>query len=409
MVRIFYSIILSFRLRQCTGERIVITTGFTYLAVLIFIGGAIKLLEDTKRFRIFKYVPGVVALYFIVMVLASFGLWSETVSVAATYDSVKGNLLPAMIFLMLLKGDLRQIAALGPRMLTAFTASAVSIGIGFIVTYSLLMHWLPEGSWKAFAALSGSWMGGTGNMAAIQGALNVPDSHMGYTLLMDSIDYAIWVILLLALVPHAPIFNRWTKSSSRLLEEIGRKIDVEENTAETRINFTSLIFLTGAGLLASAAGQSFAGLMPLSDFFSQTTWTVLMVTIFGVLAAMTPLGRMPGSNEIANVMLYGIIGLIASKADFTELTQAPLFVTAGLMILLVHGTGMVLAAKLFRLDLFSCGVASLANIGGVASAPILAAAYSQALIPVGVLMAMLGYIIGTGGGLLVGKILALLT
>lgn len=386
-----------------------ITNGFTYLAVLIFIGGTIKLLEDTKRFRIFDYVPGVVALYFIVMVLASLGLWSVTESVSATYGSVKSNLLPAMIFLMLLKGDLRQIAALGPRMLTAFGAAAVSIGIGFIITYGLLMHWLPEGSWKAFAALSGSWMGGTGNMAAIQGALNVPDSSMGYTLLMDSIDYAIWVILLLALVPHAPIFNRWTKSNSHLLEEIGRKIDAEEKKSTRPFNFTSLIFLIGAGLMASAVAQSLAGVMPVSSFFSQTTWAVLIVTIFGVFAAMTPLGRLPGSNEVANVMLYAIIGLIASKADFAELTQAPLFVFAGLMILLIHGACMMAAAKLFKLDLFSCGVASLANIGGVASAPILAAAYSQALIPVGVLMAMLGYIIGTGGGLLVGKILALLT
>lgn len=386
-----------------------ITDGFTYLAVILFVGGAIKMLEDTRRFRLFDYLPGVVVLYFIVMVLASFGIWSETESVAATYSAVKGNLLPAMIFLMLLKGDLRQIAALGPRMLTAFAAAAVSIGIGFVVTYSLLLPWLPEGSWKAFAALSGSWMGGTGNMAAIQGALQVPDSSMGYTLLMDSIDYAIWVVLLLALVPRAPAFNRWTKSNSRLLDEIGQKIDAKNGKSQQTITFTALIFLIGAGLLASAVAQSLAGLMPVTSFFSQTTWAVLIVTIFGVIAAMTPLGRLPGSNEIANVMLYGIIGLIASKADFTELTQAPLFVFAGLMILLVHGACMALTAKIFRLDLFSCGVASLANIGGVASAPILAAAYSQALIPVGVLMAMLGYIIGTGGGLLVGKILALLT
>jgi uncharacterized membrane protein len=78
----------------------------------------------------------------------------------------------------------------------------------------------------------------------------------------------------------------------------------------------------------------------------------------------------------------------------------------GLVILLIHGVLMVIVAKLFKLDLFTCGIASLANIGGVASAPILAAAYSRALVPVGVLMAMLGYIIGTGGGLLVGRILA---
>lgn len=106
-------------------------------------------------------------------------------------------------------------------------------------------------------------------------------------------------------------------------------------------------------------------------------------------------------------MLYVIIALIASRANFTELTEAPAYIVAGLVILAVHGTIMAAVGKLFRLDLFSLGVASLANIGGVASAPILAAAYSRVLIPVGVLMAMLGYIVGTAGGLLVGRALSL--
>lgn len=367
------------------------------------------MMESTKRFKIFNYLPGVVALYFIVMLMATFGLWSNTESIDATYKDIKGNLLPAMIFLMLLKGDLRQIAALGPRMLTAFAAATISIGIGFIVCFIVLMQWLPDGAWKAFAALCGSWMGGTGNMVAIQGALDVPDSLMGYTLLMDSIDYALWVVLLLALVIHAPAFNRWTKSNTDTIDEIGRKLEEENGKSKSVLDFTTMIFLVGVGLIASALAQNFADVMPVTSFFSHTTWTVLIVTIFGVIAAMTPLGRITGSNEIANVMLYGIIALIASRADFGQLTQAPLFVFAGLIILTVHGLCMVAAAKLFRLDLFSCGVASLANIGGVASAPILAAAYSQALIPIGVLMSMLGYIIGTGGGLLIGKILALLS
>jgi len=385
-----------------------ITNGFTYFAILLFIGGSIKLIESSNRFKLFDYLPGVVILYFVVMLMATFDLWEQTESINAIYKGLKGNLLPAMIFLLLLKGDLRQIAALGPRMLTAFAVSAISIGIGFIVSFAIFMHWLPEDSWKAFAALSGSWMGGTGNMIAIQGALEVPDSSMGYTLLIDSIDYALWVILLLALVPHAAIFNHWTKSNTNTLDEIGKRLEETAVASTSKLGFPTMIFLLSTGLLASAFAQFSADYMPATDFFSHTTWTILIATILGVVGAMTPLGRLAGSNEIANVMLYGIIALIASRADFAQLTQAPLFVIAGLVILAVHGLCMVGAAKLFRLDLFSCGVASLANIGGVASAPILAAAYSQALVPIGVLMAMLGYIIGTGGGLIVGKILSLL-
>ncbi|WP_262692647.1 DUF819 family protein [Kordiimonas aestuarii] len=385
-----------------------ITDGFSYLAILLLVGGAIRMLETSTKHRLFDYLPGVVALYFIVMLMATFGVWEQTDSVNATYSSVKGNLLPAMIFLMLLKGDLRKIIGLGPRMLLAFAVSATSIGIGFVVTYAAFKAWLPADAWKAFAALSGSWMGGTGNMAAIQGALSVPDTAMGYTLLMDSVDYALWVILLLALVPYAAAFNRWTRSDTAAIDRIGARLEAAEGADETPIDFTALVFLIGVALAASALSQTFAGLMPATSFFTGTTWAVLIATILGVVAAMTPMGRIAGSNEVANVMLYAIIGLIASRADFAGLAEAPLYVAAGLMVLAVHGLAMVGAAKLFRLDLFSCGIASLANIGGVASAPILAAAYSQLLIPIGVLMAMLGYIIGTGGGLLVGKILSLL-
>jgi uncharacterized membrane protein len=123
---------------------------------------------------------------------------------------------------------------------------------------------------------------------------------------------------------------------------------------------------------------------------------------------MTPLARIPGSTQLSSAALYVLIGLIGSMADFTGLTRAPLYIISGFLIIGVHAALMILAAKAFKLDLFTCALASLANIGGVASTPILAASYSEALVPVGILMALMGYVIGTGGGLLVGKILSLL-
>ena len=382
-----------------------ITSGFAYIAVLFAISGLIGMLDGANKYRIFKYIPGIVILYFLVMLLSTFGFWEKTDSVNTTYKAVKGNLLPSMIFLLLLKGDIRQIATLGPKMILAFITASVSIGIGVVITFMILNNWLPETAWMTFAALSGSWMGGTGNMVAVQGALNIPDASMGYTLLIDSIDYAVWVMLLLAFVPLAPQFNKWTKSNTKLIDEVSARIEAKAQNPDAKIDAPSLMFLVGLGLAASALAQYLASYFPASDFFSQTTWTVLIVTVFGALGAMTKLGGVAGSSELGNMLLYGVVALIASRANFAELTQAPIFIVAGFMILLIHGVFMLVAAKLFKLDLFSCGVASLANVGGVASAPILAAAYSRALIPIGVLMAMLGYIIGTGGGLLIGKIL----
>jgi len=386
-----------------------ITNGFTYLAVLIFLAGLLKFCEARTRHRIFDYAPAIVILYLAIMLLSSLGLWQQSDSVNSVYQSVKTNLLSAMIFLMLLKSDLRRIKMLGPKMLIGFFSASISIGIGFVITFALFQTWLEHDSWKTFAALSGSWMGGTGNMTAIQGALNIPDSRMGYALLIDSIDYAIWVVFLLALVPYSATFNKWVGTNSEILDKIGSELANSDKNAPTRsVDLGDLLLLLGLALVVSSGSQFISQLLPASSFFTATTWSVLLTTVLGVACAMTALGRIPGSSRLSNLMLYIIVALIASRANFAELTQAPIYIAAGFLILLIHGLCMVVAARIFKLDLFTCGLASLANIGGVASAPILAAAYSEVLIPIGVLMAMLGYIVGTGGGLLVGKFMSML-
>jgi uncharacterized membrane protein len=382
-----------------------ITSGFTYLATLMFVSGCLKFVETRSRNRVFNYLPAIVLLYFGVMLLSTAGLWERNEDIDAAYLHVRNNLVPAMIFLMLLKSDLRLVLKLGPRMLLGFFAATTTIIIGFVVSFALFHDLLADESWKTYAALSGSWIGGTANMAAVQSALDVPDSGMGYALLIDSIDYAIWVAILLALVPFAKIFNRWTKADVSELETAGNRLNATAPENSRPPDATDLMLLTGIALLAAAVVQTFAALLPSGDFLTTNAWTIMIITVAGVAAASTPLGRMPGSQEISTLLLYLVIALIASRADFASLAQAPVYIVSGLLILLIHAVLLSCVAKLFRLDLFTCGVASLANIGGVASAPILAASYSHSLIPVGVLMAMLGYIVGTAGGLLTGRIL----
>lgn len=385
-----------------------ITDGFMYLSFLVLLAGSIVLAEKKFPGKFFKYVPAVVLLYFVSMLLSTFGMWEKTDDVNMYYKTVKDNLLPAMIFLMLLRCDLRKIFKLGPKMLLGFFAASISIGIGFIVTYFIFKGLYEADTWKAFAALAGSWMGGTGNMVAIQGALDIPDAKLGYALLMDSINYAIWVMFLLSLVPFGGKFNKWTKADTSIIDEVGRELEKDQENNRTNIEFADLILLTGLSLFVSSIAIYFGGMLPESDFLSATTWTVMIATALGVVGAMLPISKVPGSSQISNVMLYTIVALIASRANFAELAQAPLYIISGFVILGIHALIMGIVAKVFKLDLFTCGVASLANVGGVASAPILAAAYSEALIPIGVLMAMMGYIIGTGGGLVVAKIMSIL-
>ena len=384
-----------------------IENGILYLAALILIASGIVYTEKKTKAKLFEYLPSIVIIYFVVMLFSTFGLWQKTDSVTAVYKGVKTNLLPAMIFLMLLSADMREILKLGKKMLLTFFLASFSIALGFIGMFALFHSYFGEESWKPFAALSGSWMGGTANMVAVQGALDLPDSAMGYTLLIDSIDYAIWVMILLALVPFAKRFNLWSQADTSVIDEVGEKLALKEN-AKKPVSVGSILLLTGMAAVVSFGSQYLAAFFPTTSFLTTTTWIVIIATFSGILFAMTPLAKVSGASLLANMMLYLIVALIASRANFSELTEAPLYIFAGFVIILIHVTIMVIFAKIFKLDLFSLGVASLANIGGVASAPILASAYSKALIPIGVLMAMMGYILGTFGGLMVGKILEII-
>ena len=385
-----------------------IHNGIIYLIAIILIALAIVYTEQKSKAKFFEYLPSIVIIYFVVMLFSTFGLWQKTDSVTAVYKEVKSNLLPAMIFLMLLSADMREIFKLGKKMLLTFFLASVSIALGFIGMFSIFHLYFNKNSWKAFAALSGSWMGGTANMVAIQGALDLPDSAMGYTLLIDSIDYAIWVMILLALVPFAKKFNMWSHADTSVIDKVGQRLELKEKS-KNPVSIFSIFMLLVIAAVISLFSQYISNFLPTSTFLTHTTWVVIVATTFGIVFAMTPIAKISGASTLATMMLYLIVGLIASRANFTELTQAPLYIVAGFIIIAIHVVIMVIFAKIFKLDLFSLGVASLANIGGVASAPILASAYSKALIPIGVLMAMMGYIVGTFGGLMVGKILELIS
>lgn len=170
-----------------------------------------------------------------------------------------------------------------------------------------------------------------------------------------------------------------------------------------------MLLLVGVAFFISAiskdAGDMVASVLPV---FDKATWTVLLVTAVGLIAAMTPFGKLKGTEEVSNIILYIEIALIASRADISAMGNAPAWLAAGFLILLIHVAVMIVLAKVIKLDIFTCAVASLANIGGTATAPVLAGAYSSALVPVGILMALLGNIIGTPGGAFMGHLMSMI-
>lgn len=385
-----------------------IENGFSYVAILVCLAAAMTALQQfTHQRKILTFVPAIVLVYVVAAVMNTAGLFANNAEISSAYSSVRGALLPAMLVLMLLKCDVRSIIKLGPRMLLAFSCAVVSIFVAFVVVYVALQGFFIDGTWRAFGALAGSWTGGSANMVALQDILQVPENLFGYILMMDTINYAVWVMFMFWLIPFAPKFNKWTKAPD-VLGDSAAKLELEEEK-EKPITFHNILYLLAIGLSVSAVCLWLGRILPVvGDVINGMTWTIMIASFIGLILAVTPVSRISGSMEISNVMLYVIIALIASRSDFSSLTQAPIYLVAGFLILLIHLIVMVLLGKLFRYDLFTLGVASLANIGGMASAPMLAASYHKSLIPIGILMALMGSFLGTYFGLLIGQLLSMI-
>ena len=371
---------------------------FGYLFALAALAAIITLVEQKSKLNFFKFVPAVVLIYLFSMTLASMGAFEQNSAIDAIYENTKKNLLPAMLFLMLLQVDFRDFFRLGKSLFIAYMLALFSLAFAFIFI-SFVFDFDKEMA-SAFGALSGSWMGGVANMIAVGSALGVSQEAFGYALIVDSVNYTIWIMFLLFLTPFAYYFNNFTSSHEQMakLSQIGCSCTI----GAKRYWLLILLAIVVALVVNFIAQSGFA-------LLNYTTTTVILATLFGVLGSFTKLKTINGSSEVATTMLYMLIALIGSKALFDNFSGVGIYVFAGFCILVVHALIMVIGAKIFKLDLFSIAIASLANIGGVASASILAATYNKALVGIGVLMAIMGYIVGTFGGLAVGKLMLFLS
>ncbi|GAA1369041.1 DUF819 domain-containing protein [Brevibacterium luteolum] len=419
-----------------------ITDGFLFLSLLIAISAVLVYLEKRRGVRVFRFVPGFVFLYLIAALLNTIGVFGESDSITDVGGGVKDALLPAMIMLLLFQCDIRQIIKLGPKLLLTYAASALSILLGFVLTFLVFRGLLDPEAWKGLSALAASWTGGSANMVAVQGILDAPENVFGHVLIVDTIIYSVWLLVMFSSVTVSDRFNAWTKADTSYLDvhssaTAPAATGATASTAATRapaatdapaaagastaagapaatgaeagetLDLVSLFRVLALGLFASAAATWIGGLLPeIGVVVTSTTWTILIVSVLGLIIGSTRWGKMPGSSEVAQIMLYIIIGVIAADSDFTSLVEAPLYLLAGVMVVLIHLVLMVLYAKATKTELFSIAVASTANIGGVASAPVVASAFNRQLVPVGVLFALIGAFAGTFLGLAVGQVLA---
>ena len=391
-----------------------INTGLTYIAVLLFIAGGLLILQRKTKWKIFDIVPPLVWIYVLNMIICTLGIF-ESDAVKSTYSGFKNNLLYAMIFVMLLRCDFRKLGKLGPRMIVIFLGCSLTLAIGTIAAYPLFMNSLGGGekTWAAVAALYASWVGGSGNMAAMEAAFTIDPGAYGAALALDTVCYSVWIALLLLAVKIAPKWNKAVKADTSKLDAIADAANAELSKDKKTATAADWIFLIGISLLVSSFTQ-FAGkamnnaLCSIGlDMFGAATCTTVLVTVLGLIAAVTPLGKMAGVEELSSVYLYAVVSMLASRASLVDLIAAPMWVVYGFAILLVHVVLMFVLSKVFKWDLCMVSTASLANIGGSASAPIVATAYNPNFAGIGVLMGVLGAAIGNFCGLAMGAILKL--
>ena len=389
-----------------------ITNGFTYIAFLMFLAGSLLALEKYTKWKVFNLVPPLVWIYVLNMIFCTIGVF-DMASTKPAYSALKNNLLYAMIFVMLLRCDFRKLAKLGPRMIAIFLGGSLTLALGTFIGFPIFAESMggAEKSWAAVAALYASWVGGSANMAAVADALPVNEGAYGCALALDTVCYSLWIALLLMAVKIAPKWNAICKADTSKLDQVAEAANKEVAAENKKATSADWIFIIGLSLIVSALSQWVGTVMDNAlcaiglDMFGASTCTTVFVTVFGLICAMTPLGKLPATAELSSIYLYAVVSLLASRATLTDLIAAPMWIVYGLFILVIHVITYFILSKIFKWDLCMVSTASLANIGGSASAPIVATAYDPNFAGIGVLMGVLGAAIGNFCGLAMGALL----
>ena len=369
-----------------------------YLAAVL---GVVFWLSGVHRLRrVFEITPPVIYAYFVPTLSTAAGI---TPLASPAYDWMIRYLLPVALLLLMITIDLPSILKLGGMALAMMLAGTLGIVVGGPVSYLLFSAWLPEGAWMGFAALSGSWIGGTANMVAIAESVGTPESILGPIIVVDTVVGYGWMGVLLLLSGRQAWFDARISAKTGAIEATNRRLEAlgeHRRPLDTR-SAAMIVALGFAGaVLAVAAGRRMPALGD-PTIISQTTWAVLIVVTGGLLLSFTPVRRLeePGASRIGYAALYLLLTAIGAQADLRAVLATPIFIAAGAVWIAIHALILLLAARLFRAPLFFFATGSMANVGGAASAPIVAGVYHPAMAPVGLLMAVAGYILGIYAGL----------
>ncbi len=379
---------------------------FAYCAAVL---GVVFWLSGLPALRkLFEYLPPVIWAYFIPTLSTTAGILPAA---SPTYAWMTRYLLPLALLLLMITVDLPTIAKLGGMALVMMLAGTFGVIIGGPISLLVFGRFLPDDMWMGFAALSGSWIGGTANMVAIAESVGTPEPILGPIIVIDTVVGYGWMGVLLLLSGFQSRFDRWIGADTTGLTAATRR--AAEAEVELRpIELRHLAMLVGLGfagsVLAVAAG---ARLPSLGDptIISSTTWAVLIVVTGGLMLSFTRVRELEsvGASKLGYAALYLLLTGIGAQANLRAVLDAPILFAAGALWISIHVLILLVAARLLRAPLFFVATGSMANVGGAASAPVVAGVYHPAMAPVGLMMAVAGYVLGIYGGLLCAWLLSL--
>jgi uncharacterized membrane protein len=241
-------------------------------------------------------------------------------------------------------------------------------------------------------------------MAAVAAGLETPPDQFGLAVLADSALYVVWLPLLLASKALTGPFNRWTRVSDQRLARM-EEAAAAEAKEEHPPRVHHLLYLGALGFGATWLAGGIAPRLPeIEPVLSTSTWMVLLVTTFGILLSLTPARRIPSSHNVAMAIVYVFVARMGATASLEGLAQAPAFLLGAAIWLVIHGLFCLGGAWLFKVDVASAAIASAANIGGAASAPVVAAYHRESLVPASILMALIGYAVGNYGAFVAAQL-----
>jgi uncharacterized membrane protein len=374
--------------------------------------------------KFYTYVPGLLLCYFLPSLLNTFNIVDSEQS--NLYFVTSRYLLPATLVLLTLSVDLPAILRLGSKALIMFFTGTVGIVLGgplaLLIVGSISPETVggdgPDAVWRGLTTVAGSWIGGGANQTAMKEVFEVGDRLFGQMIAVDVLWANVWMAILLFMAGRAEAMDRRSGADTSAIAELKASVEAFHDEHARVLNLTDLMLMVAVGFgvtgLAHALGGGISGWIAVSapglerlSLTSTFFWIVVIATTGGLLLSFTRAKNLEGAgaSRVGSAMLYVLVASIGMGMDVSSIFSNPgLFAVGGIWITF-HAVLLLLVAKLIRAPVFYMAVGSQANVGGAASAPVVASAFHPSLAPAGVLLAVLGYALGTYAAWICGLIM----